>query len=231
MPVPGPGATQLCRACRAPRWHLLATTWLSACSSLTPATEGGLPALLSGSENWTVIIFAATGVISFWSEGTYKTQGQWKGILKTLENLKGRGETVSAGAKGRLHGGAFIPQGLLLGSAPSLGSSRPVPSNPTLPTPRSRPWHLPEEGEGENKLTTPGQRQTGDSAALKHSPLFFSRICRVLDDHLALWFYEYSYIRHLEMQEAICIKISTQWLPFSVPLRDINMYFFPLMYK
>lgn len=35
--------TPVSRACRAPRWHLLATTWAWACSFLTPATEGQLP--------------------------------------------------------------------------------------------------------------------------------------------------------------------------------------------
>lgn len=35
--------TPVSRACRAPRWHRLATTWAWACSFLTPATQGQLP--------------------------------------------------------------------------------------------------------------------------------------------------------------------------------------------
>lgn len=120
---------------------------------------------------------------------------------------------------------------------PSSGKQQAVPralQPHTLPFQISssypRPWLLPHSRSFGRcpELTTPRQRQTGESG---DSPPFFSLTCLVLNDHLASWFYEYSYICHLEMQEAICIKIPTQWLPFSVPLRDLSMYFFSLKYK
>lgn len=36
-------AAHVSQACRAPRWHLLATTWVSACTFLTLATKGYPP--------------------------------------------------------------------------------------------------------------------------------------------------------------------------------------------
>lgn len=135
--------TPVYRACRAPRWHLLATTWGWACSFLTPSYRGP-PTILSESDNYKAIIYAATGILFFWSKGIYETQGQWKRILKIPENLKGSREPVSAGRKGTLCGGARIPHRLLLGSPPALESSRLhrglsshtlFPSKSTLPTP------------------------------------------------------------------------------------------------
>lgn len=128
--------------------------------------------------------------------------------------------------------GLAVPQVQKAAGCPE-GSPAPCPSLPTqlFPTPDPNCDAFRRKWRVIHKLTTLRQRQTGDSGALKHYPPFSSSIGCVLDDHLALRVYGYSYICHLEMQEAICIKIPTQRLPFSVPLRDINVYFSPLMYK
>lgn len=124
--------TPVSRACRAPRWHLLATTWGWACSSLTPAT------VPSESENYKAIICAAIGILFFRSEGINETQGQWERIPKAQRQQVSGGaarEGPQCQERASLTGRCLAVPQLRRAAGCTQGSPDTHPSLPNQPSP------------------------------------------------------------------------------------------------